>query len=404
MRIFISAGEPSGDLHAGSLTQELKRRAPGAEILGFGGPEFRDAGGELLYPLTELAVMWFGRVLMNLDKFSAVLKQAERVFDERRPDAVVLIDYPGLHWLIAKRAKARGIPVFYFVPPQIWAWAGWRVKKVRRDFAKVLCSLPFEPEWYRERGVPFAEYIGHPYFDLLNERAPDEEAIREIRASGESIVAVLPGSRMQEIRGNFPMMLRAIKALAAEQPGVRFHIACLGERHREAVVALMAEAGGTEGLPIVLHVGKTAEIIRAADLAWAVSGSVGLELLADCVPTVVVYKIKPFDKWVAKKFIKSKYISLVNLIADEEVFPEYLTDVDVSREMADHAGRWLSNPEERARVRAKLVELRDRVAKPGATATAAEAILRQIAEARPAARQPHLAAPRARAHTTESAG
>lgn len=404
MRIFISAGEPSGDLHAGSLTKEIRRRAPGAEILGYGGPEFQAAGGELLYPLTELAVMWFGRVLLNLDKFSAVLKQAERVFDERRPDAVVLIDYPGLHWMIARRAKARGIPVFYFVPPQIWAWAGWRVKKIKRDFAKVLCSLPFEPEWYRERGFLSAEYIGHPYFDHLGDRALDEEAVCRIRASGKSVVAMLPGSRTQEVRGNFPMMLRAARELSAREPGARFHVACFRERHREMISEMIAESGGTAGLPIELHVERTAEIIRAADAAWAVSGSVGLELLADCVPTVVVYRIKPFDKWVAKKFIKSKYISLVNLIAGEEVFPEYLTDVDVSREMADHAGRWHADPAARAASREKLAGLRDRVAKPGATAIAAEAILRHLAEARPTVHAPHLAGPRVKAHTTESGG
>ena len=125
-KIFISAGEPSGDLHAANLVTALREHWPDADIQGFGGPRFQAAGGRLLYPLVELAVMWFGRVLWNLHKFIRLLNQAERVFQNDRPDAVVVIDYPGFHWVLARRAKKYGIPVFYFVPPQIWAWAGWR--------------------------------------------------------------------------------------------------------------------------------------------------------------------------------------------------------------------------------------------------------------------------------------
>ncbi len=123
-------------------------------MVGFGGDKMREAGATLIYPLVDLAVMWFLRVLLNLRKFFAILDMAEREFRENRPDAVVVIDYPGFHWWLAKTAKKHGIPVIYFVPPQIWAWAGWRVKKVRRSIDHVLCSLPFEPKWYHDRGVP----------------------------------------------------------------------------------------------------------------------------------------------------------------------------------------------------------------------------------------------------------
>ena len=156
MRIFISAGEPSGDHHAANLIHALRRRLPDAEFVALGGPEVQKAGAQLLYPLIQLAVMWFGRVILNFHKFLAIGSLVDRHFANHRPDVVILIDYPGLHWWLAWCARVRGIPVFYYVPPQLWAWGGWRVKKVRKYVDHVLCSLPFEPDWYHDRGVPGA--------------------------------------------------------------------------------------------------------------------------------------------------------------------------------------------------------------------------------------------------------
>src|SRR3954468_877609 len=184
MRIFLSAGEPSGDLHAANLVHALRRRRPDATFAGFGGPKMAGAGVTVVFPLVDLAVMWFLRVLLNIHKFVGVLIQADRYFRDVRPDAVVLIDYPGLHWWIARRAKARGIPVFYYVPPQLWAWAGWRVEKVRKFVDHVLCSLPFEPAWYHARGVPGAVYVGHPYFDELSDRPLDAAFLDAHRERG----------------------------------------------------------------------------------------------------------------------------------------------------------------------------------------------------------------------------
>src|SRR5215210_4845072 len=276
MRIFLSAGEPSGDLHAANLIHALRRRRPGATFVGFGGTRMEEAGAEVLYPLVELAVMWFGRVLINLHKFLALASRADRYFRHHRPDAVVLIDYPGFHWWIAWRAKARGIPVFYYVPPQLWAWAGWRVKKVRKTVDHVLCSLTFEPAWYHARGVPGAVHVGHPYFDELAERPLDGEFLAAQAARGGPVVALLPGSRTQEVTRNLPVMLRAAAAVARQRPDVRFVVACLHQRHRALARDLVTEAG--VDLAIELHAARTAELIRRADVAWAVSGSVGLEL------------------------------------------------------------------------------------------------------------------------------
>ena len=382
MRIFISTGEPSGDLHAANLIHSIQRRAPGAEFVGFGGPCMEEAGAKLLFPLVDLAVMWFVRVLLNLHKFVALVNLAEQYFRDQRPDAVVLIDYPGFNWWIARRAKECGIPVFYYVPPQIWAWAPWRVNKVRKYVDHVLCSLPFEPAWYHRRNVPQAVYIGHPYFDELAERRLDEAFLHDERGRGGPIVAILPGSRTQEILKNFPVMLRAAQKLRASRPDVRFVVACLRDRHRTLAEQVIAGAG--IDVDVALHVGRTAELIRLADAAWAVSGSVGLELMVEALPSVVLYKVKPIDLVIARPFIRAKYISLVNLLADREVMPEYLTGVDVSDELAGWALRWLNDPAERARAAAELAALRDRVAVPGASDRAAENILRALGVEGPA--------------------
>jgi lipid-A-disaccharide synthase len=376
MRIFLSAGEPSGDLHAANLIHSLRRRAPDAEFVGFGGPLMEKAGATLLYPLVDLAVMWFVTVLLNIHKFFWLLHRADCCFRDERPDAVILIDYPGFHWWVAWRAKVRQIPVFYYVPPQIWAWAGWRVNKVRKNVDHVLCSLPFEPAWYHARGVPNADYIGHPYFDELAERTLDEEFLAKERSVGGPVVAILPGSRTLELKKNLPTMIAAARILANQRPDVRFAVACLHERHR----ALARELIGTDaaGLPLEIHAARTPELIRLADVAWAVSGSVGLELMVEALPSVILYKIKRVDLFVARQFIKAKYISIVNLLADAELMPEYLTWKDVSGDLARWAKTWLDDPAARAKASSALARLRDRVAVPGASDRAADRIVEAL--------------------------
>lgn len=372
-RIFISAGEPSGDLHGSNLAKALKAQWPDVELLGFGGPKMAEAGVELKYNLTEHAVMWFGKVISQIGTFVGVVNQAAKLFDEERPDAVVLIDYPGLHWWIAKRARQRGIPVFYHVPPQLWAWASWRVNKVKDRFSYLFCSLPFEPKWYAERGYPYAEYMGHPFFDDLAQRKVDDAWVAAQKARAEHWVAVLPGSRQQEIEKNLPMMIRAVERVAQQRPDVRYAVACLSEEHKAKVEEVMRE----NPLPawylerIDLFVAKTPEILRLADMAFSVSGSVSLELMYETVPTVIVYRISPLDRKVSKQFIHAPFITLTNLLAGYDVMPEYLTDHDVDKEMADWAIRWLNDPSEAKRKREALATLKAEHGQPGASAAVA---------------------------------
>lgn len=378
MRIFISAGEPSGDLHAANLIRALRRRFPNAEFVGYGGPRMTEAGATLLYPLVNLAVMWFLSVLLNIVTFIRLIVRADRYFRDERPDAVVLVDYPGLHWWIARRARARGVPVFYFVPPQLWAWAGWRVRKVREYVDLMLCSLPFEPDWYRKRGVPHAVHVGHPYFDELCERELDEAFLAEQKADDRPILAILPGSRTLELKRNLPIMVRAAAKLSRSRPDVRFVVSCLREKHKamaeEIIGRTLATLGDLPAPRLELFAGRTPELIRLATVAWTVSGSVSLELMMEALPTVVLYKVRPIDLWIARPFIKAKYITLVNLLADEELMPEYLTSRDVSDDLVRHAATWLNDPAALARATANLAALRHSAARPGATVRAADRI------------------------------
>jgi lipid-A-disaccharide synthase len=380
MRIFLSAGEPSGDLHGANLVRALHAARPDIECVGFGGERMEAAGCRLIYPLCKLAVMGVWRVLTNLRVFYGLLGEAEQFFREHRPDAVVLIDYPGFHWWLAKAAKRQGIPVYYFVPPQLWAWAGWRVRKMRRSVDHVFCNLPFEEEWYQNRGVA-ARYIGHPYFDDLAQQQLDAEFLDEQRRRGGTIVGLLPGSRTQEVEHNLALLAGAARIIHAARPETRFLAACLREPQREYLAKKLAGSG----LPVEVHAGRTPEIIHLARSCIAVSGSVGLELLYQSKPAVVIYQINRSIRFLCNYFMTCRYISLVNLLAGKELYPEFLTSRDESAAIAGHVLRWLNEPESYANLCRELQELRNRVAVPGACSRAASFLIQNVSNVSQAA-------------------
>lgn len=403
MKIFFSVGEPSGDLHGANLIRELRRQRPDCELVGYGGPRMAAAGCKLHEDLTRLAVMWFARVLLNIHKFWSLASRADRYFRHHRPDAVVLIDYPGFNWWIARRAKVHGIPVFYYGAPQLWAWAGWRVRKMRRFVDHVLCKLPFEEAWYRARGC-HATYVGHPYFDQLRAEKLDQSFLDQQLETGRPLVAILPGSRTQEVQNNFSTLLQAARIVHERVPAARFAVAAF--KASQAKLVRDRIAGST--LPIEVHVGRTAELIHSANCAMAVSGSVSLELLYHTTPTVILYKISRSAFFVQRFFRKVRYITLVNLLTSSDLFPkrvgvydpdspedaavlmpEYLTWQDKSPQVAGHVIEWLTRPMVReSRVR-ELAELKDRLANGGASRRAADYLFQVLdSRARPVLR-PH---------------
>ena len=282
MNFFLSAGEPSGDLHGANLVRALRTAVPESRVTAFGGDGMRAAGAEILFPLPQFAVMGLRGVLQALPELFRIGNLAVHHVRTQKPDAVVMIDYPGFHLELAKRIRDFGIPTYFFVPPQIWAWRSGRVRTVRKCFTGVLTALPFEDEWYRARGVK-THYIGHPYFDELAKQRLDPAFLAHERAKPGARVALLPGSRNSEIAANARTMLATAQKIHAARPDVRFMVASFSAPQAEAVRGLLPA-----GLPVEVHVGRTPEVIELADACLAVSGSVSLELMYRAKPTVVM--------------------------------------------------------------------------------------------------------------------
>lgn len=386
MKIFLSVGEPSGDLHGANLIRALQRRHSDWQYVGYGGPRMAAAGCQLHADLTQLAVMWIARVLVNLHKFIGLLIQADRYFRDERPDAVVMIDYPGFNWWIARRAKARGIPVIYYGTPQVWAWASHRVKKMQRYVDHVLCKLPFEEEWFRQRGCN-ATYVGHPYFDELRNRTLDQEFVAKLAASNQPLVTILPGSRTQEVELNTCSFLQAAQSIARQVPNVRFAVAAFKESQAEMIRGLVAEMG----VVAEVYVGRTPELIHSATCCLACSGSVSLELLYHAKPSVILYQVSRFGFFMQERYRRVRYITLVNLLTAKEIatprpahlydandpadahalLPEYLTRTDKSAQLAAHCVEWLTDANARWGREIALRQLRDQHAGGGASERAA---------------------------------
>jgi lipid-A-disaccharide synthase len=390
MRVFLSAGEPSGDHHAALLVESLRARRPDVECVGLGGPCMEAAGCRLVADLTRLAVMWFLRVILNIHRFVDLARRAERSFLDARPDVVVLIDFPGFHWWLAWRAKRHGIPVVFYCPPQIWAWASWRIGKMRRLVDHVLSALPFEHDWFLAQGMR-STLVGHPFFDELDCGPRRGERVDSPRP----LVLLLPGSRSQEIEGNFASMIRSAVAVQERVPDARFVVGALNERYARMIRDTIAAE--RQPVEIEVEVGRTRELISQADVALAVSGSVSLELLAARVPTVIVYRVSGLAYVVQSWYRRVKFITLVNLLAAAEpigrvqgvvrppvgvppadpdaVYPEYLAVADPADRAAGHLVEWLTEPASRRAIVARLDELAADVAHGGSAGRAAAAVL-----------------------------
>ena len=393
MRVFVSAGEPSGDHHAALLVRAIRERRPDVEVAGLGGPHMADEGVDLVADMTQFAVMWLSRAILNIHRFIDLARRAERSFLDAKPDVCVLVDFPGFHWWLAWRAKRHGIPVVFYCPPQIWAWASWRVKKMRRLVDHVLSALPFEHDWFTAHGLR-STLVGHPFFDEL-----DTAIIRHSVATtvAEPLVLLLPGSRGQEIEGVLGTLLQSAVIIRRSVPGARFAIGALHDRHARRIDEMLRANREASGLGIEVHAGRTRSLIGEATAAIACSGSVSLELLAARVPTVIVYRISGFAYIVQSWFRRARFITLVNLLAcrepigpvqpvllppiavppadPEAVYPEYLAVSVPAERSAVHVVEWLTDAAQRRRTLERIEAVAATVARPGSAARAAEAVL-----------------------------
>lgn len=371
-RIFIVAGETSGDIHAASLIREILRREPDAEIEGLGGPRMEAAGCRLLTNmLGGLDVMWFGKFAGNLKRGFALQKLALDHLDEHGADVVVLVDYPGFNLHLAKNIEKRGVPIVYYIAPQIWAWWLSRWKKIKRRIARVLVIFPFERDLYEGFDIP-VEYVGHPMFDHMAHLEVDEGFEAEVRRSGsETLVALLPGTREQHIRGKLPVMLKAARRILNAGVDAHFVVPCVDEARRELIREQMTE----HDIPAdtVLH--RTYELMRCADLAITASGTTTLELAHFRTPMVVIYRVSRFEMLLARLFKRTPLIAMINILAGREIVPEFLMSRDEDERVAEAALEVLQNDDRRKTMIADIDRVMTEIEHPGASQRAAEAVL-----------------------------
>ncbi|HXD76408.1 MAG TPA: lipid-A-disaccharide synthase [Puia sp.] len=374
MKYYIIAGEASGDLHGSNLIKELRRQDPTTSVRCWGGDLMREAGGELVKHYKDLAFMGFTEILMNLRTILRNLEFCKQDILRHRPDAIILVDYPGFNMRIAKWAHKEGLKVIFYISPQVWAWKEGRVRQIRDTVDKMLVILPFEKAFYKKWNVG-VEYVGHPLVEEIDGFRADPQTARfPALQSSQPIVALLPGSRKQEILKKLPVMLET-------------------SRHFPDCQFIVAKAPGQdssfyEGLvhkyPNVASVSNaTYALLSRARAACVTSGTATLETALFGVPEVVCYKGSSVSYQIARRLIKVKYISLVNLIMDKPVVRELIQDdltVDnLRRELED----LLHNDRRREELGEDYRRLRELLSEGGnASANAAASILRFMTTSR----------------------
>ena len=358
MRLYIIAGEASGDLHGSNLVRELKGLDSNLEIRGWGGDLMQKEGVDLQKHYRDLAFMGFVEVLKNLRTILQNLDFCKKDILAFKPDAIVLIDYPGFNLRVAKWAKKQGIKVIYYIAPQVWAWHKSRVKQMRKYIDKLLVILPFEKNFFAKHGIE-AEFVGHPLLDVIARNA--EPAY--VSENGMPVVAILPGSRKQEIQTILPLQLSVIPHF----PNYEFVVAGT-EQHRE----LYAKIIGNQDVKLVFN--QTYSLLRSAEAALVKSGTSTLETALFEVPEVVCYKGNPLSYLIAKNVVDIKYIALVNLIMDKPVVAELIQNDLNTENLVSELKKCLSLHRETQIADYKL--LKQKLGKANASLRAAEIILK----------------------------
>ena len=385
LRLMIVAGEPSGDVHAGALVRALCERAPhaGFEFFGSTGREMRAAGVESIVKADDLAIVGLAEEARALPKFWRAYQALKHAGYERQPDAVILVDWPDFNMRLARAFHRRGIKVIYYISPQLWAWRSYRVRNVRRDVDLMLAILPFEPEWYRARGITRVEFVGHPLAGEVHPRYGRAEFCRRHQLEpSQPIIALLPGSRRKELQRILPPMLEAAAILSRRQPETQFVIP-LAPNRSPAEAASLVNAASQNGsllsntLRIAQH--ETREALAAADAAAVASGTATLEAALVGVPLVVVYKESALNWHTLGRLIKTEHFGLVNLIAGERIAPELMQNEFTGERLAEELLALLDR-ENNAAIRTRLREATARLGEGGASLRAADVVLRAVRE------------------------
>jgi len=363
MKIYLIAGEASGDLHASKLIRELKKLHPNAEFRAWGGDLMAAAGAQIIKHYRELAFMGFAEVLRNLPAILGNMRFCKDDILAFKPDLVVFVDYPGFNLRIAPFVKSLGIKTAYYISPQLWAWKEGRVKLIRQYIDLMICILPFETNWYAQHGIK-AYYVGHPLLDALAEHPFDSHFRATHQLDERPILALLPGSRKQEIRLKLPIMLEAASHFSDHQILVA---AAPGQED-----AFYTEIAAGKAMTAIGN--KTYDLLRNAEAAMVTSGTATLETALLMCPELVAYKGSSISYAIGRRLVKVKYISLVNLILDRLLVKEFIQVDCNAAKLALETGELIHNEGYRQHLKEGYAELREKLGGPGASSRAAELI------------------------------
>jgi lipid-A-disaccharide synthase len=365
---WFNAGEASGDMHGASLIRAMQKIKPDARFIGMGGDAMRECGMHLDFHSRQLSLMGLTEVFAHLPRIGGMLRATKKKLKAQRPDAMVLLDSPDYNFLLARMGRQLGIPVFFYISPQVWAWRTGRVKFLEKHARRILCILPFEKPFYEKHNVA-AEFVGHPLMDEL-----DFDRLLALPHDPKRI-GILPGSRRKEIETLMSEFAEAARQLHAADPQLRFRIIRAPGVREEQLRSLWPD-----NVPMDMAGPENRyEAMRSCSLLLAASGTVTFEASLIETPCIVAYKLAPVTYWLARKVVtKIDYISLTNLIMDAQVLPELLQDEATAEALADTARKWLTTPGLLEEKRETLARLRERMGPPGAPQRAAEIIFSDL--------------------------
>ena len=366
--IMIIAGEASGDMHGASLVHEMLKIDSSLKFYGIGGNKLQEAGVKLHAHASEMSVVGITEVIPKLGTILRIMNRMKKSMDEFNPDLVILIDYPDFNLRIAKAAHKRGIKVFYYISPQVWAWRKGRINQIKKSVNKMAVILPFEFETYRQKGFP-VNYVGHPLLDLVKTKySPQEARTKFGLKEGKTTVALLPGSRFSEVNNLLPEMLRAGEILAQHIQDIQFLLP-LADTVEEKIITDIISG---YSLKVNIISGHTYDAISCSDLAIVASGTATLETALLGIPMIIIYKISSLTYFIGKFIVHVKNIGLANIIAGKTIVPELIQEDARGNRIAAEALDILTDAERKQEMIKELAAIRSKLGNPGAARKTAQ--------------------------------
>lgn len=370
------AGEASGDLHGANLVSAMKGLNPDIAVAGIGGQKMEEAGVEILVPCADMAVVGVTEVFSRLTTIVRAHLTLRSLLKNSPPDLLILIDYPGFNINLARTARHYGVPVLYYISPQVWAWRRGRVRKIARRVDRMAVILPFEKEFYLKTGAKMdVDYVGHPLIDNVPHDMDKEEIKRDLGLEeGNKILGLLPGSRDEEVKRLLPSMVSAAEILTSRYADLRCVLPIAPTISPDLIQSIISKSS----LKIITSTKDVYRVLRVCDLAMVASGTATLETAIMGVPMVIAYRVSPLSFWIAKMVVKVPYVGLVNLVAGEEVVPELIQGEVTPRGLADKALAILEDENKKADMINNLRMIKERLGGPGASLRTARIALQMM--------------------------